>query len=121
KNSNNDTSEISPCQQIGTTSCTFTLNPTSATVAAASNTGSFTVTVGNGCPWTAVSNDTSWLTTTSSGNGNGTVNYSYTQNPNSTQRSATITVGTQVYTVTQVAASSLAITNVEKQGKNFVI
>ncbi|HEX3228651.1 MAG TPA: BACON domain-containing carbohydrate-binding protein, partial [Pyrinomonadaceae bacterium] len=122
KNSNNDTSEISPCQQVGTTSCTYTLNPTSASVGPSSNTGSFSVTTQTGCTWSAVSSDT-WLTVTSNANGtgNGTVNYSYAQNPNSTQRSATITLGGQAFTVTQAGASGITISDAQKDGKHFVV
>ena len=59
-----------------------------------------------GCAWTAVSNDTGWLTVTSgaSGNGNGTVGFNTTANPNSTTRSGTITIATRTFTVTQAAA-----------------
>src|SRR5205085_12702790 len=105
KTATGDTSEFSLCQQVGTQTCTFRLSPTGASVGAASGTGNFAVTVENGCTWTAVSSDTSWLTTSSTGSGNGTVNYSFTQNTGTNQRSATITVGGQVYTVTQPGLS----------------
>src|SRR5205085_919854 len=121
KTATGDTSEFSLCQQVGTQTCTFRLSPAGASVGAASGTGNFAVTVENGCTWTAVSSDTSWLTTSSSGNGNGTVNYAFTQNTSSSQRSATILVGGQTHTVTQAGASSITITNVVKDGKNFVV
>ena len=61
--------------------CTYSINPTSVTVAAAAGTGSVAVTAGSGCAWTAVSND-AWITVTggASGTGNGTVSYSVAAN-----------------------------------------
>ena len=59
-------------------SCTFELNPQSASFAAAGGTGSFTVTPSDSaCGWTAAS-DSSWLSIVSgqSGTGTGTVSYS---------------------------------------------
>ncbi|HKQ08992.1 MAG TPA: pre-peptidase C-terminal domain-containing protein [Blastocatellia bacterium] len=104
------------------TTCNFTLSPTtSASVGAAGGTGSFNVNVGSGCNWTAVSSNTSWLTTASAGSGNGPVNYSYAQNSGSAQRIATITVGGQTYTVTQAGTPTLEITGVVKDGKHFLV
>lgn len=56
------------------------------------------------CTWTAVSNNTSWLTVTggASGTGNGTVTYSVAANTGAV-RTGTITVGGQIFTVTQDA------------------
>lgn len=85
-------------------SCAFTLNPTSATVTADAVSGSFTVNASAGCGWTAISND-DWITTSSSGNGNGTVNFTVAANPGA-QRTGTITVGGQTFTVSQEANSS---------------
>jgi len=59
-----------------TTSCVASLNPSSATAAAAGGTGTIPVTAPTGCAWTAVSNVT-WIAIASgaSGSGNGTVGY----------------------------------------------
>lgn len=85
--------------------CTYSIFPTSASVGSPAGTGSFAVTTTAGCPWTAVSNNTSWLTITSgsSGTGSGTVNYSYTQNTSTTSpRTGTITVtDNNTFTLTQ--------------------
>jgi hypothetical protein len=64
-------------------------------------TGNITVTAGSGCLWTASSN-VSWITVTSgaSGTGNGTLNYSVEANAGAT-RTGTITIGRQIFTVTQ--------------------
>ena len=86
--------------------CTYAINPTSQSVAAAGGTGSTAVTAPTGCAWTGVSNNTSWLTVTSgaSGNGTGTVAFSAAANPNATQRSGSLTIGGQTFSVTQAAA-----------------
>jgi hypothetical protein len=56
------------------------------------------------CIWTAVSNNTSWITVTgsASGTGSGTVTYSITANTGAA-RTGTITIGGQIFTVTQDA------------------
>ncbi|MBK8148621.1 MAG: SBBP repeat-containing protein [Acidobacteria bacterium] len=87
-----------------TTSCSYSLSPTNATIAAAGTTGSFGVETGNGCAWTAVSN-AGWITTSSTGSGNGTVSYSVAPNPGGV-RSGTITVGGQQFTVNQSASAA---------------
>jgi hypothetical protein len=87
--------------------CTYSISPTSASPGASATTGSVTVTTTTGCSWTAVSNNTSWLTVTSgaSGTGNGTVNYSVAANTGAA-RQGTITIAGQTFTVNQAAGSS---------------
>ncbi len=86
--------------------CTYSINPTSQSVAVAGGTGSATVTTLAGCTWTSVSNSTSWLTVTSgaSGNGTGTVAFAAEANPNGTARSGSLTIAGQTFSVTQAAA-----------------
>ncbi len=88
--------------QNGTSSCSYTLTPSSQTFTAIASTGSFNVTSGSGCNWTAISND-SWIFISSgnTGSGNGTVNFSVSASTSTAQRVGTITVGGQIYTVTQ--------------------
>jgi Zn-dependent metalloprotease len=82
--------------------CTFSINPTSASYAAAGGSGSVTVTAGAGCNWTAVSNATFiTITSGSSGSGNGTVNYSVAANGGTGSRNGTMTIAGQTFTVTQ--------------------
>jgi Zn-dependent metalloprotease len=83
--------------------CSYSINPTSASHPAAGGTGSVTVTAGAGCAWTAVSNAT-FITVTSgsSGSGNGTVNYSVAANSGAS-RNGTMTIAGQTFTVTQAA------------------
>jgi subtilisin len=90
---------------LATNGCNFTISSSSQNFAAAGGNGSFNVTTAAGCAWTAQSS-AAWLTTTSTGNGNGTVNYTVAQNPSAAQRTATITAGAQVHTVTQAGASA---------------
>jgi Zn-dependent metalloprotease len=84
--------------------CSFSINPTSASHPAAGGTGSVTVTAGTGCAWTAVSNAT-FITVTSgnSGSGNGSVGYSVAANSGAS-RNGTMTIAGQTFTVTQAAA-----------------
>ncbi|MGB3948649.1 MAG: BACON domain-containing carbohydrate-binding protein, partial [Bacteroidia bacterium] len=88
--------------QNGTSSCTFTLTPSSQTFTAVAGSGSISVAAASGCNWTAISND-SWIFISSgnTGSGNGTVNFTVSASTSTTQRTGTITVGGQIYTVTQ--------------------
>lgn len=85
--------------------CSYYVSPASFGPAASSGSGSFNVTVGSGCTWSA-NTAYSWIHTTSSGNGNGTVNYTYDANVSASSRTGTITVGGQVFTITQAGMSS---------------
>ena len=79
--------------------CTYAITPTRATYGAGAATGTVTVTAGNGCPWTAASNDP-WLAVT--GGASGSVTYSvavYTSKPKN--RNGTITIAGQTLSVKQ--------------------
>jgi len=84
--------------------CSFSINPTSASFAAAGGSASVTVTTQAGCNWTAASNN-SFITITSgaSGTGSGTVNYSVAANT-STARSGSLTIAGLTHSVSQAAA-----------------
>jgi hypothetical protein len=86
----------------GGPSCSYTISPTNQSFTGAGGTGSIGVTTTAGCTWVAVSND-AWITVTSgaSGSGNGTVNFSVAANGTGNQRTGTITVAGQTFTVTQ--------------------
>lgn len=88
--------------QNGTSSCTYTLTPSSQTFTAIAGTGSFNITTTSGCSWTAISND-SWIFISSgnTGSGNGTVNFTVNASNSTSQRVGTITIGGQIYTITQ--------------------
>jgi len=84
--------------------CSFSINPTSASFAAAGGSASVTVTTQAGCNWTAASNN-SFITITSgaSGTGSGTVNYSVAANT-STARSGSLTIAGLTHSVSQAGA-----------------
>jgi Zn-dependent metalloprotease len=91
--------------------CSFSINPTSASFAAAGGSGSVTVTTTAGCNWTAASNN-SFITITSgaSGSGNGTVNYSVAANT-SVARNGSLTIAGLTHSVSQAAAGGGGCTN----------
>jgi uncharacterized repeat protein (TIGR01451 family) len=93
-----------------TTGCVSALNPLSATAAAAGGTGTIPVTAAAGCAWTAVSN-AAWITITAgaSGSGNGTVIYTAAA-ATGAQRTGTITVAGQTFTVMQAGILPLIST-----------
>lgn len=97
--------------------CTFSINPTSASYAAGGGTGSVTVTAGAGCAWTAVSNATFiTITSGSSGSGNGTVNYSVAANGGTSSRNGTMTIAGQTFTVTQAGTGGGGINVIVNPG-----
>jgi len=84
--------------------CTFTIAPTSQTVADTGGSGSVAVTASAGtCTWTATAN-APWLTVTAgaSGTGNGTVSFTAGANTG-VARAGTLTIGGQTFTVSQAA------------------
>jgi Zn-dependent metalloprotease len=82
--------------------CTYSISPTSSSLAAGGGTASVSVTAGAGCAWTAVSNATFiTITSGSSGSGNGTVNYSVAANTGTSSRTGTMTIAGITFTVTQ--------------------
>jgi len=87
--------------------CTYSISPISATIGSGGGTQSVGVTAGTGCNWTAVSNNTSFLTVTggSSGSGNGTVTYFATANSGGS-RTGTLTIAGQTFTLTQRAPTT---------------
>jgi hypothetical protein len=96
--------------QDAAASCSsFSITPTSLLFNAGGGSGSIVnVTAGAGCAWTAQSNNPSFITITSgaTGSGNGTVTYSVTANPSTSQRTGTMTIAGQTFTVTQNGAAS---------------
>lgn len=85
--------------------CWITLNPASASYANTAFTGR-TVNVtaaGATTTWTAVSQNTGWITVTSgaNGTGNGPVQYNVSANGTGVQRTGSIQIGCQTFTITQ--------------------
>ncbi|HTS19827.1 MAG TPA: choice-of-anchor tandem repeat GloVer-containing protein [Verrucomicrobiae bacterium] len=85
--------------------CTYTLSATSVTLAAKGGSKNVSVKVkGANCPWTAVSNDPFiTITSGSSGTASGKVDYTVPGNTNTSQRSGTMTIAGQTFTVNQDA------------------
>jgi hypothetical protein len=88
--------------------CTYSINPGSLNVPAIASNGQFTVTTQAACTWTATPG-AGWVAIVSPQNGNGTgpgdVVYSVQANVDQSNRTTTITVGGQTYTVTQAGAA----------------
>ncbi len=85
------------------TLCTYLLSGAGTTVGSGlSTSNSVTVTASGGsCTWTATS-DSAWVSfATGSGTGSGAATFRVGINPLPTQRTATLTIGGQTYTVTQ--------------------
>jgi hypothetical protein len=82
--------------------CTYQLSPSSLEIRADGDIGSFTVNTASDCAWTAVSQDP-WVQITSGGQGTGTgtVQFNVSRNPDIRERSTTIAVNGQVFTVRQ--------------------
>lgn len=84
----------------------FAINPTSVSLPVAGGSGTISVTAPAGCVWNAASGVT-WasILSGSSGSGSGTVTFSVTANPGP-QRSGTLTVAGQVFSVVQSGNNS---------------
>jgi hypothetical protein len=96
------TTDYSPTETFRTgTACSFTVSPTTATVAGGGGTVSVTVTTTSSCSWTATSGS-SFITVASgaSGTGNGTVSLTVTAS-GSSSRSGTVTIAGQTVTINQ--------------------
>jgi hypothetical protein len=86
--------------QPGTAPCTIVLSPTTQSVNAKKSVGTIGVTTGAACPWTAQAS-AAWLTITSAVTTQGKVTYEVARNVTGASRTATITVGGVVSTITQ--------------------
>ncbi len=86
--------------------CSYTLTPDHDVAGPTAGTGKISVTTGDGCVWTALSNNGDWLSVTwpPNGSGNGTANYSYTANAGAA-RTGTITIAGKTFTLTQSGSS----------------
>jgi hypothetical protein len=84
--------------------CRFVLSSTAVTVAPAGGSASVSVTVSDGCEWTASSAD-GWLTIVNgaSGNGAGSVQFTAAPNPSRAARTGALTIAGQTVTVDQAA------------------
>ena len=90
--------------------CSYTVSPTTQSIAAGGGNASVAVSTTTGCGWTAAANQ-SWVSVTggASGSGNGTVAYTVAPNTTTASRTATLTVAGQAVTVTQSAGCSYTV------------
>ncbi|HXW04618.1 MAG TPA: BACON domain-containing carbohydrate-binding protein [Vicinamibacterales bacterium] len=89
--------------------CTVTLTASTATLPAAGGSGSVAVRAGEGCTWTAVSQD-AWLTITQGGSGTGAGTVGFTGAANTgAPRSGTILIGGRTFTVNQEGGCSVVL------------
>ena len=98
-------------QAAASPSCTYSLNPTSFSAAAAGGPTTVAVTTTSGCSWTTTGVPT-WITVVNNsgaGSGNGTVSLQISANTGAA-RSATLTIAGQSYTVNQAAAPACSFT-----------
>ncbi|MEK7831840.1 MAG: BACON domain-containing protein, partial [Acidobacteriota bacterium] len=85
--------------------CIYTLTPAAKNFPATGGSGSLTVAAAAECQWTATASDSFiGVLFTSGGQGNGTINFTVAANDQPIQRAGTITIGGQVFNVTQDAA-----------------
>ena len=86
--------------------CTYSINPTSASVAGGSGSGTVTVSTQAGCSWNASSGAAFLgISSGSSGTGSGSVGYTIVANPSASPRSGALTIAGQTFTVNQAAAA----------------
>lgn len=85
-----------------TIACALDISPKAKSFTASGGTDSVSVIAGGGCAWTAVSND-NWISLTgaTSGTGDSLVTYSVAVYTGTIQRTGTLTVAGQTFTVTQ--------------------
>ncbi|MBF0539487.1 MAG: DUF1566 domain-containing protein, partial [Nitrospirae bacterium] len=82
--------------------CTYTILPTSASVASAGGGSTVAITTNTGCTWTATSNNPTWITVSpSNGTGSGSVTYTATANTSTNSRTGTLIIAGQTFTVSQ--------------------
>jgi hypothetical protein len=100
------TIDIGAYEHGGGGGCSYALNPTSASPAAAGGAASVAVTAGVGCAWSA-SSGASWVTITAgaSGAGNGTVSYSVAAN-GAGARSGSLTIAGLTFPISQAAGGA---------------
>jgi uncharacterized protein YkwD len=106
--------------QAGQAPCGYSLSPASQSFPSAGGNGTFSVTAGSGCSWSAASND-SWIAVTggSAGSGSGSVSYSVAGLSGSSSRTGTITAGGQTFTVTQNGEGSSAVISLFPSAVDF--
>ena len=99
--------------------CTYSTPATPSSFGSGGGGGTFALSAPSGCAWTATSDATDWLTTSSSGSGNGFVSYSVAPNNTTQQRVGTITVQTVQFTIVQTGKNPPAAVPSVRSDFNF--
>jgi hypothetical protein len=102
------TSEFSACVQV--TGLCAAISPSTQSFTRMGGSGSVNITAAAGCNWTATSN-AAWIIIVSDagGSGNGVVSYEVRDNFDLASRTGTLTIGEQLFTVTQSGNCSYSI------------
>ncbi|KJU84859.1 conserved hypothetical protein, secreted [Candidatus Magnetobacterium bavaricum] len=102
--------------------CSCTINPTNKSFKSTGGSDNVGVTADNKvCKWTASSND-GWITVnTPSGTGNGTVAYNVSENTSEKERTGTITIAGQTFTVTQEKKGETGVRNKGKSVSYMIV
>jgi hypothetical protein len=101
-------------------SCAYSLSSSGQAFASSGGDGSVDISTTSGCGWSAVSND-SWIVITSSdnGSGNGSISYSVRENTSSSPRTGTMTIAGLTFTVTQDAVNNSCEFAISPSSKSF--
>ena len=95
--------------------CSFAISPTTARAPAQGGNGTVTVTAPQGCSWTA-SAQAGWVQITSGASGSGSGQVAYSVSPSvDGERTTTLTIGGQVFTITQSPGCSFALSSITAQ------
>jgi hypothetical protein len=107
----NYVAQFGTCLTTQTTTCTYTLSPTSKTFTATGGSDSVSIAAGPTCQWTAQSN-AAWIhiTTATSGTGPGAVGYSVDVNTTTTARTGTLIIAGKSLTITQAGQAASLFT-----------
>jgi len=99
---NTTTTSVQSTTTTTTIICTYSISPTSKTFRASGGKGAVRVSTANGCDWEATSTY-SWITITSgaSGSGSGRVSYTVATNPDTTERTGSMDIAGETFTVLQ--------------------
>jgi hypothetical protein len=96
------TTSVQSTTTTTTITCSYSISPTSKTFRASGGKGAVRVSTANGCDWKATSTY-SWITITSgaSGSGSGRVSYTVATNPDTTERTGSMDIAGETFTVLQ--------------------
>jgi beta-propeller repeat-containing protein/BACON domain-containing protein/all-beta uncharacterized protein/S-layer family protein len=118
-----NTSEFSQCILLNSSGgCNYSIGSMGQSFPSGGGTGSVSVTAGEGCVWTAVSNDSFIIITGGSDStASGTVSYRVDANTTTTDRTGAMTISGKPFTVTQSGTAAPCTFSVSPPGQNFSV